>query len=760
MSFVHERLCAALADRYQVERELARGGMAVVYLAHDLRHDRPVAVKVLDPAVAADLGRERFLFEIRVAGKLNHPHILPLYDSGEAAGLLYYVTPFVAGDSLRHRLDRDRQLPVAEALEIAREVCGALHYAHERGVVHRDIKPENILLSEGHAVVADFGIARAIAAAGEPSITSAGHVLGTPVYMSPEQITSEAPPDGRSDVYSLACVLFEMLAGSPPHSGPSDQVVMARKTFEPPPRLRPLRDTVPSSVEGAVLRALARCPVDRFASAAEFGAALRDGTAAIGIGEGATLARGLPSVALLPFRNLGHDEGDEFLGDGVCEELIHALAQVDGLRVVARASTFAFKGGTHDLREIGARLNVSHVVEGTLRRAGERMRLTVHLLSVADGYEIWSGRFDRQFTDVLEVQDEIARTVVDKLKVELLGSPFPAVVTPPANFAAYEDYLRGRYHWNQRTPAGMERGVECFKRALEGDPRYAPAHAALAACWATLGLYGVAAPRVVMPRAREAAERALALDESRAEALAARACAAIIHDRDLPAAELDFKRAIVGDPRSPLPYVWQGVILFTPQRRYAEATAALERARGLDPLSPVLNVGIALVDYYRRDFESALRKLGEVLDLDDGFGLAHHFVGRCLTALGRHAEAVTSFERACELTGDHPESTAGIACALARDGRPGPARARLDALMARARERYVSSALLAEVHAALGERDAALGCLEVACEERAAELAWIDVRPGLDPLRALPRFALIAERCHMSGRDPTTPVGA
>jgi len=505
------RLSAALAGRYTIERELGRGGMAHVFLAHDLRHDRSVALKVLRPELAAALGPERFLREIALAAPLAHPHILALLDSGDADGLLYYVMPHVEGESLRARLDRESQLPLDDTLRIGQEVAGALDYAHRHQVVHRDIKPENILFQDGLAVVADFGIARALIGAGTRPLTQSGLTVGTPSYMSPEQAAGDAQVDGRSDVYSLGCVLYEMLAGEPPYTGATAQAIIAKRFSEPVPHIRTLRD-VPEPVERAITRALARVPADRFATAADFAAALVSAPAM-------PPARTAPpqSIAVLPFTNLSPDPENEYFSDGMTEEVINALAQLGDLHVAARTSSFAFKGKRGDLRTIGDRLGVRTLLEGSVRRAGDRLRVTAQLTNAADGYQLWSERYDRGMDDIFAVQDEIARAIVARLRVTLARPEAPLVRPGTDDLEAYDLYLKGRYFWARRGE-GLQKAIDCFERAIAADPGFAAPYAGLADTYCILGVYGYMPSTTVQERTRDAAERALALDDRLAEA--------------------------------------------------------------------------------------------------------------------------------------------------------------------------------------------------------------------------------------------------
>ena len=356
-----QRLSAALADRYRIERELGQGGMATVYLAHDLKHDRDVALKVLKPEIGHTVGAERFLREIRLAARLSHPHILPLYDSGEADGLLYYVMPNVSGRSLRDRLDVERQLPVDEAVRVTREVAGALDYAHRQGVVHRDIKPENIMLQDGHAMVADFGIGKALSDVEGEAFTQTGMSVGTPAYMSPEQAAGESV-DGRSDLYSLGCVLYEMLVGEQPFTGPTVQAVIAKRFVQTPADVTALRDGVSRPVARAVQQSLARTPIDRFHAGAAMIAAFAEAEHAVSAP--AAVVAPEKSIAVLPFASMSADPENEFFADGITEEILNALAQIRELRVAGRTSSFSFKGKAQDLRQIGEALTVRTVLEG------------------------------------------------------------------------------------------------------------------------------------------------------------------------------------------------------------------------------------------------------------------------------------------------------------------------------------------------------------------------------------------------------------
>jgi serine/threonine protein kinase/Tfp pilus assembly protein PilF len=729
-----------LADRYPVERELGRGGTATVYLAHDLRHDRPVALKVLHPEVAPLLGPERFVREIRLAARLQHPHILPLFDSGETDGLLWYTMPYVQGESLRPRLTREGRLPVADALEIARAVGAALDYAHRHGVVHRDIKPENILLHEAGALVADFGIARALDAAGPQGLTVTGLILGTPTYMSPEQAAGERDVDGRSDLYALACTLFEMLAGEPPFTGETPQSQLIKRFTQPPPSIQALRPELSGALDQALRRALAREPEARFDSVGAFlsAASIRAPEATpVPVQPEPSTPR---SIVVLPFSNLSPDPENEFFTDGMTDELINALAKVEGLHVVSRTSAFAFKGTTDDVRTIGTRLSVGAVLEGSVRRAGRRLRLSAQLVDVRNGFQLWSETFDRELEDVFAIQDEISRAIVATLQVRLLGVGRATLVRPAtADLEAYTLYLKGRQLWNRRSVPDLLRSVDLLEEALARDPEYALAHAGLADSHALLGFYCVRRPVDAFGAAKRSALRALALDPALAEARPALAYVAMYHDWDWDAAEREFQQALRLNPGYATAHQWYGNFLSI-LGRVGPSLVSFERAVALDPLAAIRHAALGWGYYFARQYEAALDQCRRALEIDAALPVAHHWLALVSEELGAWDQAETAMRRAAELSGHDGASLASLATTLARRGRQPEARALLAELEALRRGSYVSAYDFATIHAALRETAPALDWLERAYGERTHRMAFLRVDPRLDPLRGEPRF--------------------
>ena len=735
----------AVADRYAIERELGRGGMATVYLAQDLKHRRVVAVKLLRSELAGPIGPERFLREIEIAAGLSHPHILPLFDSGSSNGLLYYVMPYIEGESLRQRLDRERQLPIDDALRITREVGEALGYAHGLGFVHRDIKPANILLSHNHAVVADFGIARAITAAGGNQLTEAGLSLGTPAYMSPEQGMQGSEVDGRSDLYSLGCVLYEMLVGDPPFLGHSAQQILARHVMDPVPPPRTVRATVPPGLERALLQALAKAPVDRYATVAQFIEALETTPAS---GTQATLVlRSVPparSIAVLPFVNLSGDPENEYFGDGLAEDLLNLLSGTKSLRVASRTSSFAFKGTKTDLRVITQTLNVGHVLEGSVRKAGNRIRVTVQLTGAADGFDLWSGRYDRELSDVFAIQDEIARTIVDALQVQLTGEQAErlakrATVDPEA----YDCYLKGRHHWNNR-PIGIPKAVQYFKEAVAKDPGYALAYTGLADCYGSMGGWESNAmkPHDAWPQAAAAARRALELDEGLGEAHTSLGHVHLHYDWDWPAAEREFRRAMDLHPTYSTAHHWFSHLAMARGQTDLSLNES-RRCLELDPVDLVLNVHLIWHYWLAGQPDQAIEHGFKTRELYPNAFWPEFFIGLAYEDKLVPDAAVTHLDKAAAMSAGSTFVLAALGHAYAGAGKPGKALELLSELDARGRERYVPAYDRAVICAGLNQIDSALAWLQRAYEERSSWMSYLSVEPRLDSLRSDPRFTAL-----------------
>jgi TolB-like protein/Tfp pilus assembly protein PilF len=741
---IQARLQGALRDRYEVQKEVGRGGMASVFLAEDLKHHRPVALKVFYPDVAENLGPERFQREVEIAARLSHPHILTLIDSGDADGLLYYVMPFVSGESLRARLRREGTLPVNEAVRLARTIASALSYAHDRGVVHRDIKPENVMLHEGEAVVTDFGIAKAVTAAGGETLTQAGLILGTPAYMSPEQVAG-GPVDGRSDVYSLGCVVFEMLSGEAPFAG-APLASLARRLAEAPPSVRAWNPHVSEMLDQVITGALARAPEARY-TAAGFLAALGGGDSAASRPSG-QLSGGSDagSIVVLPFANLSPDPDTEYFSDGMTDELISALTRVDELRVVSRTTAFAFKGKREDVRAIGAQLKVRTALEGSVRKAGRRLRVTAQLTDVTSGYQLWSEVFDRDLEDVFAIQDEISRAIVSALRGKLLGPDATRLVRPATDdLEAYTLYLKGRQLWNRRTEESLRLGLRQFERALERDPKYARAHLGVADSYCILGFYTALPPQVAFPQAKAGALRALELDPRLSEARPTLAYVSMYHDWDWSAAEAQFRNAISNNPGYATAHQWYGNFLSV-LLRFEESLAEFGKAVALDPLSPLKGAALGWSYYFAGRYQEAIAQCRRALELDPQLAVTHLWLGLASEAAGAMDDAVRAFEEGVRLAPGEPLALAYLAHGLAQARETDEARRRLAELQSMSQRRYVSSYDLAVICAGLGDTEGSLNLLERGYRERTHWMALLQVDPRLNPLRGDARFVRLLEQ--------------
>ena len=714
-----ERLRDALSGIYSIDRELGRGGMATVYLAQDEKHERLVALKVLHPDLAATLGPDRFLREIKVAARLNHPHILPLHDSGEAGGFLYYVMPYVEGESLRERLDREQRLNVDEAVHHGKAIASALDYAHRQGVVHRDIKPENVMLYEGEAMVMDFGIAKAVSAAGSETLTQTGMMIGTPAYVSPEQAAGETNLDGKSDQYSLACMVYEMLSGERPFSGATPQAIMAKRFSEQPRSLRSVLATIPESVEKAVTKAMSIEASARYSTASQFGQALASGSVMT-----PTDTASLPqaqvsaakSVAVLPFANLSADPENEYLTDGIADEIISALTKIQSLRVTSRTSSFAFKGKNEDLTEIGRKLKVSTVLEGSVRKLGNKLRVTAQLVNVADGSNLWSERYDREIEDIFEIQDDISQSIVKALRVILTeGEKKQIAKVRTDNVQAYDYYLRGRQYLHQLRRKSLEYARQMFNKAIEIDPDYARAYAGVADACSMLYTY-FDAREFNLRQADIASRKAMELDPELAEAHVARGLAVSLK-KEFAEAEKEFETAMKLDPKLYEAAYWYGRALQS-AGRFQEAVKMFERACALRPedyqaagfLAQAYG-SLGMVAERDAGLRKALKLMEDRLELNPDDARAANLAAAFSARLGDLPKAVEYADRSLGIDPDDPMLLYNVAC----------------------------------TYVALNRIEDAMNCLERAVDKGFGHKEWIDHDPDLDPLRGNLRFQALSQ---------------
>ena len=694
----------ALSGRYRIERELGAGGMATVYLARDLRHDREVAVKVLQAHVAAT-GAERFLREIRIAARLTHPHVLGVHDSGESDGRLYYVMPYVEGETLRSRLTRDGALPLADAVRLVRQIADALAYAHEHGVVHRDLKPENVLLSGGHAVIADFGIAKAIAAATSGGdrperasttdlqtgrLTATGVAIGTPAYMAPEQAVGDATMDHRADLYALGLISYEMLTGAHPFTGRTAQALATAHLTETPVPVAERRSDVPPAIASLVTQLLAKDPAARPQRAADVLRVLESpglgpgrsqrphrqlvpvAAVAIVLVAGAIAAYSLRSrkthatsvpadagrtVAVLPFTNTSGSRDDDYFSDGLTDELAHALAHVAGLRIAGRSSSYAFKGKSVPATEIGKTLGVSALIEGTVRRSGDRLRVTTQLVRTADGTVLWDSVYESRSRDVFAVQDSLTRAVVASLAPTLGGHDVRADTSSGAvvvnvergtsDAEAYELYLKGRYYWHERGADNVARSIAFFQQAIARDPTFARAHAGLALAYNVLDVYVPDPSDSVTPLIKASALRAMTLDSTLADAQLAMAFA-LERGFQFAEAEARYRAALRIEPSNQYAHHSFGFMLVGAGRT-SQAIAELREATRLDPLAKSAGTALAEALIDARQFGEAEAEAHRVLAIDSTFPLGLYSLGLAQAFDGKPDSAVRTLELAVRL---------------------------------------------------------------------------------------------------------------
>jgi serine/threonine-protein kinase len=774
-------LRAALAGRYEIEREIGQGAFATVYLAKDSRHDRKLALKVLNADPSSETGELRFIREIRMLARLQHPNILPLHDSGHVEALLYYLMPYVSGETLRAKMGRERHLPIDAAARIACEAADALAYAHGQGIIHRDIKPENILLSGGHAIVADFGIARAIDVAGVQQLTRTGMGgPGTPAYMSPEQLMGDRQLDGRSDIYSLGCVLYEMLTGKPPFSGKEGFV---KRFTEDAPRPSGIRKEVPPWLDEVVVKTLARDPEKRFGRADDLVSALSNHTslnpnppvnsgppttnsANRPLGQRTSGRRGTdsqaavepvayrltptaanrlreteqPSIAVLPFANMSENPDNEYFSDGITEEILNALSRIPTLKVAARTSTFALKGKSLNITEIGKLLNVGTVLEGSVRRMGQRVRISAQLINARDGYHIWSERYDREIEDVFEIQDEIARTIVNRLKVRLTAAQDQALGTRHTqNVEAYELYLRGRHCWYRWNIKGMlEKAIRHYQHALVKDPDYALAYHGLADAYSVPGLWGFQPPSEALPKALAAATRAVELAPDLAESRTSLGFVQLLN-LDWEEAESSLLHAIDLNPRHALAHSFHAWLLSILDRQ-REAAEAARLGQELDPLSPATNGIAALVSYHGRQYDQSIEECQRALERDRTSFLALLAMTLSYAAKGMFTEATSHAERGVALSPEVNLLRALLGVVYAMAGERPSAEKVLVELLDRSQQQYVGPTMISWVYANLDQPGPAFEWLTKAISERDCTLGFGIRVPIYDRISRDPRF--------------------
>ena len=749
-------------SRYRLIEPLGEGGMGTVYRARDERLDRDVALKILRQGLRDDPeARKRFRSEANALSRLSHPSISTVLDFDSENGTEFLVVELVEGKPLDEIIGAG-PVPEDEILRLGAEIAEALAAAHEEGVVHRDLKPGNVMVtSRGGLKLLDFGLAllapRSPVSTETRSIVDAGLVVGTIAYMSPEQLIGRAV-DARADFYALGVLLFEMAAGRLPFTATPATALMSEILHRPAPRPEAFGRPIRPELATLLLELLEKDPARRPASAKAIASrlrSLRDGAAvpiadtAPAVPSAAKPSR-IRSLAVLPLVHLSGDPEQEYFADGMTEALITDLAQIQDLRVVSRTSAMQFKGARQPLPEIARALQVDAVVEGTVARHGDRVRITAQLIEAATDRHLWARSYERDLRDVLALQGEVAASIAEEIRDRLE----PKVKALRARERkvdprAFEAYLRGRYHWNRRSADGIRRGIEHFQDAIARDPEYAPAYAGLAQAYDTLGSYSFLPPGEAFALAREAVTRALELDESLPEAHVAWGGVLQSHLWDWPAAEKEFLRALELDPNHAGAHHWYSDFL-TAMGRKDEAVQAARRAAELDPLNLAINMTLGAAYFYARRYHEAIEQQKKTLDLDPTFAPAHRSMGGALEQLGRYDEAIEEYRKGVALSTDLYAKTL-LAHTYAVSGRTDESRRLLSELAAGAGDRYVSAYSLAAVYAGLGESDRAFEMLGRAFESRDRGMAWILVAPRFDPLRADPRFSDLLRRMKFPG---------
>jgi len=723
---------STFAGRYQIIEELGKGGMGQVYRALDKKLNEEVALKLIEPEIASDKKIiERFKNELKLARKVGHRSVARMYELLEYEGTHYITMEYVRGEDLKSFIRRSGQLTMGKTISLARQVSDGLKEAHRLGVIHRDLKPSNIMIDkEGNARIMDFGIARSLKAKG---ITGERAMIGTPEYMSPEQMEGKEA-DQRSDIYSLGVVLHEMVTGEVPKK-PIEFNTQTHKGFNK-----------------IILKCLERDKEDRYQNVEEIVAELLYIEKSISSKEEIFSPEASEkekpigrewkqSLAVLPFDDLSPQRDQEYFCDGLAEELINSLTKIEDLRVMARTSSFAFKGKKLDIREIGKKLDTDTILEGSVRKAGNRLRITAQLIDVKGGHHLWSERYDRDMEDVFAIQDEITIEIVNKLKTEFDMPRNLQKERGSESLEAYDLYLKGRYYWNKFSPELTEKTIDYYKQAIEKDPKYALAYAALAEAYVMLSIGFASHPsKDAMPKARKAALKALKIDPTLVEAHVSLAIVATCYDWDPVAAEKSFKRAIELNPNHAGAHQWFEICLTFLEGKFGEAISELERAQELDPLNLYIKIRLGFMYLYLYDVDHAIELFQRVLKLEPQYALGHLSLGSAYGWNGMLEEAITEVEGAIQLSERAVAYVGTLGILYGLIGKKDKAKELLAELEGRSKKGFVSSFWVAMVYLGLGEIDKTFEWFNRAYNERDSNLLYITVAPPLDPIRNDSRF--------------------
>ena len=735
--------------RYEIIGPLGAGGMGEVYRARDTRLEREVAVKVLPAHLSEDpRSLARFEREAKAVAALSHPNILALFDVGADHGISYAVTELLEGETLRSRLMHSA-VSWRKTVEAGAAIADGLSAAHSKGITHRDLKPENLFLtSDGRVKILDFGLAQ-WSRTGSPgeqaqllTASEPGSIVGTVGYMSPEQVRGDSV-DATTDIFSLGCVLYEMIAGRRAFGRRTAAEAMAAILKEEPPALWGPENPVPPELDRLLAHCLEKNPGERFQSARDLAFRFREILGPHDPGPG----KALDSLAVLPFVNASGDPDADYFSDGITESIINNLSQLGRLRVTARTTVFRYKGREAEPQAAGRELHVRAILTGKVLHRGDHLRIQVDLVDVADGSQLWGQRYHRQVSDIFEIEEEIAREISETLRVRLTSEEQKRLARRPTESTeAYQLYLKGRYFWDKRTPRSFQKAIEHFQQAIDKDPGYALAYTGLADGFNVLGWYGLLSPAESFPKAKAAAARALSIDEKLAEAHASLGFAKAFHDWDWAGSEKEFRRAIELSPDYATAHHWLGQYLGMTGRT-KEALAEIKRAQELEPLSLIMYTVAAVTLLSARQYDQAIEQCRKVLDLNPNFPLAHVWFGMTHEQQGNYEEAIRELEKAVELFEREPIALGALAHAYACSGKRDQAQDALEELNQLRRRRYVSAYCIAVIHAGFGETDQALGWLEKAYEERSSWMAqFLKSDPRLDALRPEPRYQDLLRR--------------
>jgi len=736
---------STFAGRYEIIEELGKGGMGKVYRVEDKKIKEEVALKLIKPEIASDKKTiERFSNELKMARKIAHRNVCKMYDLGEEKGTHYITMEYVPGEDLKSLIRKICQLPIAKAVSLAMQVCEGLDEAHGLGIVHRDLKPQNIMIDEaGNVRIMDFGIARSLKTQG---ITETGTMIGTPEYMSPEQVESKEA-DQRSDIYSLGVILYEMVAGRVPFEGETTLSIALKHKKETPQNPRELNSQVPEDLGQLILRCMEKDKERRYQGAMELFSEL-------GKTAKETLETKKPnemewknSIAVLPFADLSPEKDQEYFCDGLSEEIINALTKIKGLRIVARTSAFSFKGEKIDVREIGKKLNVETVLEGSVRKADARLRITAQLINVADGYHLWSEKYDRDMEDIFAIQDEVTLAIVDKLKVELMvGEKVELTKRHTVDLDAYNLYLKGSHFMRQMTKESLQKSLKFFEQATEKDPNYAMAYVGIASYYNNLGFYNFVSPKMSFLKAVKYIKKALEIDNNLAAAHTVFAFSKTLYEWDWDGAEKEFKQSIELNPNRASTHTLFAHYLWV-MGRFDEAVAEGKLAQELNPLSCGAVTTMGTIFMTARQYDRSIEEYEKALEIDPNYFDAHLWLAFPYFLKGMIDEAVATIEKAMVISGGGPPFLrALLAYIYASSGKKSEAKKILSKMQEQSKKTYIANWMLATIHAGLGQKDKAFELLEASFKEHEHWLIYLKVSPVVDNLRSDPRFKKLLKK--------------